>query len=186
MALHNSKLYLYQFSSLNLDLLIWRNVEKAACGENTNIIRQENVCLLILFSLVYGNKNYLTLQLFYNYFTHNRARSCSAVKFSPQKSSTVNNAAQGSDNDTLELHLDAHCALCVVQNSMDSNLKWGRGLFVFTLHNPLVFVVLILGILSKDVLLLIKCIQPYLELRSLRLVTIVIYNLTIKKKKKKR
>lgn len=72
------------------------------------------------------------------------------MKFSPQKSSiaVVNNTAQGSDNDTLEFHLNARCALCVVQNSMDSDLKGGRGLFVFTLHNPLVFVVPILGILS--------------------------------------
>lgn len=115
-------------------------------------------------SLVFGNKNYFTL-------THNKARSCSGVKFSPKKSSiaVVNNAAQGNDNDTLELCLNACWALCVMKNSMDSDLKGGRGLFVFTLHNPLVFVVPILGILSKDVLFLIKCIQPYLELRSLRL-----------------
>lgn len=64
-------------------------------------------------------------QKYYFTFTHNKARSCSGVKFSPQKSSiaVVNNAAQGNDNDTLELRLNAHCALCVMQNSMDRDLK---------------------------------------------------------------
>lgn len=145
MALHKGKLY--QLSSLNLDPLIWRVVKKGVWRENTSIIRLENVHLLILFSLVFGNKNYFT-------FTHNKARSCSAVKFSPQKSfiAVVNNATQGNDSDTLELRLDARCALCRMQNSMDSDSKGGRGLFVFTLHNPLVFVVSVLGILSKDVL----------------------------------
>lgn len=41
-----------------------------------DIIGQENVSLLVLLPLFFGNKNYFT-------FTDNKTKSFSAVKFSP-------------------------------------------------------------------------------------------------------
>lgn len=86
-----------------------------------DIIGGENVSLLVSLSLFFRNKNHVT-------FVHNKTRSLSAVKFSPKKSyvAVVNNAAQGNDNDTLELCLNACCALCMMQNSMDSDPKGGK------------------------------------------------------------
>lgn len=81
---------------------LWKKVCE---GENMGIIGEENVSLLVFLSLFFGNKNYFTC-------THNKIRFFSAVKFSLYKSyiAVANNAAQGNDNDTLELRLNACCA----------------------------------------------------------------------------